>query len=175
MKWVVRKRPKGPEAGARAGASESGALEVREGGGGEDPKNGAGEIRERGPRWRARAATLGERMAEEFLRLRGFEILDRNVRSGRGEIDLIALESDTVVFVEVKLRTGTDPSAALAAVNWKKRLDVERAATRWLQSRRLTDRPMRFDVVGITWDANGSGFRVEHIRNAFPGGGRHFY
>jgi hypothetical protein len=34
---------------------------------------------------------------------------------------------------------------------------------------------MRFDVVGITWNANGSGFRVEHIRNAFPGGGRHFY
>jgi putative endonuclease len=159
MAWVVRERPEDRKFGARAVSS----------------KSGAGEIRERGPRWRERAAKLGERMAEEFLRLRGFEILDRNVRSGRGEIDLIARESDTVVFVEVKLRTGTDPSAALAAVNWKKRLDVERAATRWLQSRGLTERPVRFDVIGIAWDADGSRFRVEHIRNAFPGGGRHFY
>lgn len=134
-----------------------------------------GEVRERGPRWRARAATGGERMAEELLRIRGFEILDRNVRSGRGEIDLIARESETIVFVEVKLRSGGDSSAPLVAVNWKKRQDVERAATRWLQSRGLTDQPVRFDVVGITWDANGSRLHVEHIRNAFPGGGRHFF
>jgi putative endonuclease len=159
MTWVVRERPEGRKFGARAGASES----------------GAGEVREPGARWRERAARVGERMAEELLRLRGFEILDRNVRSGRGEIDLIAREGDTVVFVEVKLRTGGDPSAALVAVNWKKREDVERAATRWLQSRGLTDRPVRFDVVGISWDENGSRLRVEHIRNAFPGGDRHFY
>lgn len=171
MKWLVRERPEDHKDGTRAAESES----RRAGTGAGAAEGGAGEIRERGPRWRARAATLGERMAEEFLRLRGFEILDRNVRSGRGEIDLIARESDTVVFVEVKLRTGSDPSAALAAVNWKKRLDVERAATRWLQSRGLTDRPVRFDVIGITWGADGSRLRVEHVRNAFPGGGRHFF
>ena len=131
--------------------------------------------RERQARWRERAARAGERMAEEFLRLRGLEILDRNVRSGRGEVDLIARDGETVVFVEVKLRSGGDPSAALVAVHWKKREDVERAATRWLQSRGLTDRPVRFDVVGITWEADGSHLRVEHIRNAFSGGGRHFY
>jgi len=131
-------------------------------------------VRER-PSWRERAARVGERMAEEFLRLRGFEILDRNVRSGRGEIDLIAREDGTLVFVEVKLRSGGSADAALAAVNWKKREDVERAATRWLQSKGLTNRPIRFDVIAITWEADGSHLRVEHIRNAFPGGGRHFY
>jgi putative endonuclease len=130
---------------------------------------------ERAARWRERAARAGERIAEELLRLRGFEVLDRNVRSGRGEIDLIARDGETVVFVEVKLRTGSDPAAALAAVNWKKRDDVERAATRWLQSRGLTERPVRFDVVGITWEDDGSRLRVEHVRNAFSGGGRHFF
>jgi putative endonuclease len=132
-------------------------------------------VRERPERWRVRAARAGERMAEEYLRDRGFEILDRNVRSGRGEIDLIAREGGAVVFVEVKFRSGTDTAAPLVAVNWKKREDVARAATRWLQARGLTDRPVRFDVVGITWEADGSRLRVEHIRNAFPGGGRHFF
>ncbi|MGE5177721.1 MAG: YraN family protein [Bacteroidota bacterium] len=131
--------------------------------------------REDAARWRERAARAGERIAEEMLRLRGFAILDRNVRSGRGEIDLIARDGDTVVFVEVKLRTGSDPAAALAAVNWKKRIDVERAATRWLQSRGLTDRPVRFDVVGITWEGEGSRLGVEHVRNAFSGCGGHFF
>jgi putative endonuclease len=171
MMKIGRERPSGRRAGAGIGRASRGADD----GTGAGMGTGSGEVRERGARWRARAASAGERMAEEFLRLRGFEILDRNVRSGRGEIDLIAREADTVVFVEVKLRTGPDSSAPLVAVNWKKREDVERAATRWLQSRRITDLPVRFDVVGITWDADGSRLRVEHIRNAFPGGGRHFF
>lgn len=136
---------------------------------------GSGRNDRRGAEWKQRAARAGERIAEAMLVARGLEVMDRNVRSGRGEIDLIAREGDTIVFVEVKLRTGTDTAAPLAAVNWKKREDVARAATRWLQARGLTDRPVRFDVVGITWEADGSRLRVEHIRNAFPGGGRHFF
>jgi len=126
-------------------------------------------------RWRERAARVGERMAEELLRLRGFEILDRNVRSGRGEIDLIAREGETIVFVEVKLRSGGDTQSPLVAVNWKKRDDLERAATRWLQDKSLTSKPIRFDVVGVTLGTDGSQLRLEHVRNAFAGGGRHFY
>ncbi|SRR5258705_112940 len=129
----------------------------------------------RGAEWRERTARGGERLAESFLQLRGLVVVDRNVRVGRGELDLIAREGDTVVFVEVKLRSGSDESAPLTAVNWKKRLDMSRAATRWLQTRGLTDRPVRFDVVGITWEADGSRIHAEHIRNAFPGGGRHFF
>ena len=132
-------------------------------------------VERRGVEWKQRAARMGERMAEAFLAARGFDIVDRNVRSGRGEIDLIARDGDSVVFVEVKLRTGSDHAAPLEAVNWKKRLDMSRAATRWLQARGLTDRPVRFDVVGITWEADGSRIHAEHIQNAFTGGGRHFF
>jgi putative endonuclease len=154
---VVRERPDGGRRGA--GSVPAGGVEARQ----------------REERWRERAARVGERMAEAFLGLRGYEILDRNVRSGRGEVDLIAREKDTIVFVEVKLRTGSDSAAPLVAVNAKKREDLARAATRWLQGRGLTDRPMRFDVIGIIWEADESRLRVEHIRNAFPGGGRHFF
>jgi putative endonuclease len=133
-------------------------------------------VRERpSPEYRKRLARGGERLADALLGLRGLRVVDRNVRAGRGELDLIALEGETVVFVEVKLRRGHDSAVPLEAVNWKKRLDMSRAATRWLQDHGLTDRPVRFDVVGITWEADGSRIHAEHIRNAFPGGGRHFF
>src|SRR5690242_4594428 len=118
----------------------------------------------RGPdEWRVRAARCGERIAEAFCLLRGYEIVDRNVREGRGEIDLIALDRDTVVFVEVKFRTGRDPAAPLLAVGFKKREDVARTAALYLARRGLVGRPVRFDVVGITWGADGSELRVEHV------------
>jgi putative endonuclease len=125
--------------------------------------------------WRERAARAGERIGEALCDLRGYAVVGRNVREGRGEIDLIARDGETVVFVEVKFRTGADPAAPLTAVGWKKREDMARAATRYLARRGLTGRPVRFDVIGITWEADGSRLRVEHIANAFSGGGRHFY
>jgi putative endonuclease len=125
--------------------------------------------------WRQRAAKCGERIAEAFCELRGFEVVDRNVREGRGEIDLIARDKDTVVFVEVKFRTGSDRAAPLLAVNFKKREDVAKTAAIYLTRRGLLGRPVRFDVIGITWGADGSELRVEHVPNAFPGGRRHFF
>ena len=125
--------------------------------------------------WRERAARAGERIGEAMCDLRGYAVIGRNVREGRGEIDLIAKDGETVVFVEVKFRSGGDRAAPLTAVGWKKREDVARTATWFLARQGLTDRPVRFDVIGITWEADGSRLRVEHITNAFSGGGRHFY
>ena len=125
--------------------------------------------------WRERAARCGEAIAEQFCLLRGYEILARNAREGRGELDLVALDRDTIVFVEVKFRAGLDRGGPLAAVTAKKREDVARAATRWLVTRGATGRPVRFDVIGIAWSSDRSELRVEHVPNAFPGGSRHFF
>jgi putative endonuclease len=125
--------------------------------------------------WRERAARCGERMAEAFCGLRGYEVIDRNVREGRGEIDLVALDRETVVFVEVKFRTGTDRAAPLLAVNPKKREDVARTAALYLGRRGLLGKPVRFDVIGITWGGDGTELRLEHVSNAYPGGRRQFY
>lgn len=125
--------------------------------------------------WRQRAARCGERIAEAFCALRGYEIVARNVREGRGEIDLVAIDRDTIVFVEVKFRAGEDRAAPLVAVNQKKREDVAKTAALYLTRRGLLGRPVRFDVIGITWGTDGSELRVEHVPNAFPGGRRQFY
>lgn len=125
--------------------------------------------------WRERAARCGEAIAEQFCLLRGYEVLARNAREGRGELDLVALDRGTVVFVEVKFRGERDPGGPLAAVTAKKREDVARAATRWLAERGATGRPVRFDVIGITYASDGSELRVQHVPNAFSGGNRHFF
>ena len=125
--------------------------------------------------WKERAGRAGERIAEEFLALRGLTVVERNARVGRGEIDLVARERDTVVFVEVKFRTGDTYGGPLAAVSGKKREDVSRAAAGWLARAGLTGRPVRFDVVGLTWAPDGSELHVTHVPNAYAGGRRQFY
>ncbi|MBI4365023.1 MAG: YraN family protein [Candidatus Latescibacteria bacterium] len=125
--------------------------------------------------WRERAARCGERIAEEFLTLRGCDIVDRNVRVGRGEIDLVARDQGQVVFVEVKFRTAGGRGTALDAVTFRKREDVGRAAAGYLARRGLCDRPVRFDVIGITWRADGSELLVQHVPNAYAGGRSQFF
>ena len=125
--------------------------------------------------WRERAARCGERIAEAFCGLRGYDVIDRNMREGRGEIDLVALDRGTVVFIEVKFRTGTDRAAPLFAVTPKKREDVARTAALYLARRGLLGKAVRFDVIGITWGGDGTELRLEHVPNAYPGGRRQFY
>jgi putative endonuclease len=125
--------------------------------------------------WTERAGRSGERIAEEFLALRGLSVVERNARVGRGEIDLVARDGDTVVFVEVKFRRGEGWGGPLQALPAKKREDVARAAAGWLARAGLGGLPVRFDVVGLTWSADGSELRVEHVPNAWAGGRRQFY
>lgn len=107
----------------------------------------------------------GERAAERFLRQQRYTIVERNYRTPAGEIDLIALDGPTVVFVEVKTRTGSTHGSPFDAVNAHKQRQIVRAAVRFLAAKRLLDRPARFDVVGVWWD--GTEPRCELIRNAF--------
>lgn len=114
---------------------------------------------------RQRLGAAGERVAESFLRRLRYTIVARNYRTPSGEIDLIALDGPTVVFVEVKTRTGTDHGSPFDAVSRYKQRQMTRVAQRFLASRRLLERPARFDVVGIWW--NDGEPRCELIRNAF--------
>jgi putative endonuclease len=125
--------------------------------------------------WNERAARCGERIAEEFLILRGLTVIERNRRVGRGEIDLIARDRETIVFVEVKFRTGASFGGPLTAVSPKKREDVARAAAGYLARHGLLGRPVRFDVVGLTWAPDGSDLHVAHVPHAFAGGRRQFF
>ncbi|MFO0821247.1 MAG: YraN family protein [Pirellulales bacterium] len=109
----------------------------------------------------------GERAAERFLRGLGYRIVDRRVRWGHGEIDLVAVDGQTIVFVEVKTRRSKAKGHPADAVDARKQRQLTRLALAWLKKHRLLDRRARFDVVAITWPREATHPTIEHIRNAF--------
>jgi putative endonuclease len=106
-----------------------------------------------------------ERLAERHLRWRGYRILARNFRAAGAEIDLVALDGETLVFVEVKARRSTVAGAPAEAVDERKQRRLRRAAAIFTARRRADGRPMRFDVVAISGE--GRSRTLEHLRNAF--------
>lgn len=106
----------------------------------------------------------GERLAERHLRAAGYRILARNYRCRLGEVDLVALERGTVVFVEVKARHVGEHGTPLEAVGAAQRRRIARAALHYLARHRLLERPVRFDVVGV-W--LGAPPRCVLVRGAF--------
>ena len=113
----------------------------------------------------------GEKQAAKFLKGLGCRILEQNFVSPVGEIDLIALDGEELVFVEVKTRTAADFGGPLPAVNAAKRRKIAQVAKSYLARRRSTELPCRFDVVGVTQKLDG-GCEIEHIRDAFTASGR---
>lgn len=112
----------------------------------------------------------GERTAAVFLRKKGYRILARQSRSFIGEIDLIAMDGERIVFVEVKTRASHVAGHPSEAVTPAKQRQLTRAALVWLKRRRLLDRPCRFDVVAITW-AEGTTPKIDHYIHAFEASG----
>jgi putative endonuclease len=110
---------------------------------------------------------LGEAAAVRFLRRRGLVIVARNLRSRLGEVDLLAREGSTLVFVEVKARRGSPGDSPEAAVDARKRARLSRLALGYLAARRLGEQPCRFDVIGVLLDDAGRVTDVRHLRHAF--------
>lgn len=113
---------------------------------------------------------LGRRGEEEAaldLTRRGLAIVDRNVRSRLGEIDLVARDGQTVVFVEVKSRRGSGGDPPEAAVTREKRRRLTRLALGYLKMKRLGDVPCRFDVVAVTFDDQDRVSGIRHLPGAF--------
>ena len=130
------------------------------------------------PRWIARLARRwtrgrllgdrGERTAARYLKRQGMRILARGHRSPLGEIDLIALDGTTVVFVEVKSRRTHAAGRPEDAVHRAKQRQVTRLALEYLKRRGwLGRRAARFDVLAITWPDSESEPAIQHFRNAF--------
>lgn len=107
----------------------------------------------------------GERIAERFLKKKGYKVVERNYRCAAGELDLIVLDRRVIVFVEVKTRTGSGYGTPLEAVEFRKQHKMIHVAQFFLNAKKLTQREARFDVVGISWP--GAQPLVEHIENAF--------
>ncbi len=107
----------------------------------------------------------GEDLACEYLKRQGYKILERNFRSKLGEIDIIAKEKDTLVFVEVKYRNLPDQEHPKAAVDQRKQGRLSKVALTYLKAKSLLEYRARFDVVAIS--QMGPKAEIELIRNAF--------
>lgn len=110
----------------------------------------------------------GEELAEQHLLAAGMQVLDRNWRCREGELDLVAREPDgTVVFVEVKTRSGTGFGAPAEAVGIRKAAKVRQVACRWLAERRPPGAgDLRFDVIAIV-RRRGYAPVLTHLKGAF--------
>jgi putative endonuclease len=107
----------------------------------------------------------GERVAEQYLKKKGYKLIERNYRCAGGELDLIVLDRRVVVFVEVKTRTGQGFGSPIEAVEFHKQRKMIQAAQYFLTEKKLHQRDARFDVIGVSWP--GREPVVEHIENAF--------
>jgi putative endonuclease len=117
-----------------------------------------------------RLGRAGEQLATEHLRRLGYEIVERNYRTRWGELDIVARLGSTLAFCEVKTRrAGGRAGGPFEAVGPAKRAQVRKMAGRWLVERR--DRPyadvIRFDAIGVTFDAAGRVVSLEHLEGAF--------
>ena len=108
-----------------------------------------------------------EALAAAYLEDRGLRILARNWRQPGGEIDLVADDAGTCVFVEVRARTGLDFGHPLEAVGVAKRAQVVRAARLYLHLETPRASGYRFDVVGVLFAPGGGDPQVFHVPNAF--------
>ena len=109
----------------------------------------------------------GEDAAARFLKREGYHILARGVDSRLGELDIVAVDGRTIVFVEVKTRSSDDAGHPTEAIDPHKELRITQAALGYLKANRLLDYSARFDVVAITWPENQRQPVIDHYKNAF--------
>ena len=108
---------------------------------------------------------MGEDLALETVKSRGYEEIEKNYTCPLGEIDLIAREGDTLVFLEIKTRRGRSTGYAKEAVDARKRRQLSRVALFYMKENDCIGQKARFDVVAISVRAGD--VEVEVIRNAF--------
>jgi putative endonuclease len=116
--------------------------------------------------WRRWRGQQGEQMAVQFLRHRGYRIAQQNYRCRVGEVDIIAWDGPTLVFIEVKTKGQTTFGAPQAMVDTHKQKKIVHVAMVYVQEQRLQDTNLRFDVVAITL-LPGASPEVTHVPGAF--------
>ena len=109
---------------------------------------------------------FGEQLALKKIKRLGYKKIIRNYRCPLGEVDLIARDGDTLVFIEIKTRRGKSIGYAKEAVDARKRRQLSKAALAYMKSNDCCDAKARFDVVAINLKGN-SAPQIEVVKNAF--------
>ena len=110
-------------------------------------------------------AIRGEDLAVQFLKEKGYKIIDRNFRKGYGEIDIIAIQGRTLVFVEVKTRTSNQFGTPLEQITPFKLHSLVRTAQFYKMLNQKLPDSLRIDAVSVLLDYSGNVSNIEHIEN----------
>jgi putative endonuclease len=116
-------------------------------------------------RERLELGRFGEELALKKIKQLGYKKIIRNYRCPLGEVDVVARDGDTLVFVEIKTRKGASTAFAKEAVDAKKRRQLSKVALAYLKSHNCCETKARFDVVAVNVD--GRQAQIEVIKNAF--------
>ncbi|MGB8657464.1 MAG: YraN family protein [Candidatus Zixiibacteriota bacterium] len=116
-------------------------------------------------RYKQELGRQGEDKAAEFLTGKGFLVLERNYRYGHKEIDLVARDGNTIVFVEVKAGRSKSFGAPEERVNHRKQKNLIQAAQHYIQEQEISGCDFRFDVLALSYGKEEE--VIDHIRNAF--------
>ncbi len=126
----------------------------------------------RQPFWRRWFGNRSERAAVRFLKRAGYRIVVRNYTCPGGELDIVALDGRTVVFVEVRSTEGADTERPAASVDAEKQRRLTDLALEFLRRFQLLGHAARFDVLALSWPANRRQPTIVHYPNAFEALGR---
>lgn len=126
--------------------------------------------------WKRWFGRRGERAAAKFLRKLGYRLLASNVSDRDGELDILALDGDTLVIVEVRSTSSDHPDAieeTAASVGLRKQRKITGATARFLARRRLLGKiAVRYDVLVVAWPERAREPAFRHIPHAFESTGR---
>ncbi len=109
---------------------------------------------------------LAEKIASSFLRSKGYKIIQTNYKAYIGEIDIVAINDDELVFIEVRGKTGQRFSSPQESIDKNKKYKLAALAQVYLQQNHNLPENYRIDIVGITFNDSGSVDNIEHIINA---------
>ncbi len=115
---------------------------------------------------RKETGNIGERLAQDFLKKRGYRIIETNYRCPAGEIDIVARKRDCLVFVEVRTKTSREFGSPEESITADKKDRLRLTALTYLQSKADLSDLWRIDVVAIELDGKGKPSRIDLIENA---------
>lgn len=128
----------------------------------------APESRTRKPLWRRWFGTRSERAAARYLKRNlSYRILRRNFTCPKGELDIVALDGDCLVFFEVRSTEGEDAIRPTESVDERKQHRLSELALVFLQRHRLLGHAARFDILAVCWPPGRQEPHIEHFPNAF--------
>jgi putative endonuclease len=110
-------------------------------------------------------AVIGENLACEYLKKKGYKIIERNFRKGYGELDIIAVKDKTLIYVEVKTRTSEVYGKPIEAISYYKLKSLVKTAEFYKHLHPELPEALRMDAISIMLDENGNASNIEHNEN----------